>query len=265
MRARAFVLVASVVLTACSDRGTAPSPAATPVPSIGRADVGGYELAYACEGDGAPTVVLEAGLGAAGTSQFASFVDWVGELESLLGAMGVEPPVVIAAHSYGGMPARAFAGAYPEDVAGLVLIEASSEPEVPVYERLDAGPWIDGTDRIDIHATVDELRAAGDLDGLPLVVVTAERIEDEWLATVPKLAAGAQARLAGLSSSAIHVVAVGSGHFVYEEEPDVVVAAIRVVVEAARSGSGLAGCEEAFEGLQATCVEPGASPELVAA
>ena len=298
MRARAFVLVASVVLTACSDRGTVPSPAATPVPSIGRADVGGYELAYACEGDGAPTVVLEAGLGAAGTSQFASFVDRVAgitrvctydragtgssdrrpadigpvtaglmarELESLLGAMGVEPPVVIAAHSYGGMPARAFAGTYPEDVAGLVLIEASSEPEVPVYERLDAGPWIDGTDRIDIHATVDELRAAGDLDGLPLVVVTAERIEDEWLATVPKLAAGAQARLAGLSSSAIHVVAVGSGHFVYEEEPDVVVAAIRVVVEAARSGSGLAGCEDAFEGLQATCVEPGASPELVPA
>ena len=104
--------------------------------------------------------------------------------------------MVLVGHSYGGMPVRAFEGAYPDDVAGMVLIDVSSEPEVPVYERLDAGPWIDGTDRIDIHATVRELHAAGDLGDIPLVVVTAGIIEDEWLATVPKLAARAQARLA---------------------------------------------------------------------
>ena len=61
----------------------------------------------------------------------------------------------------------------------MVLIDVSSEPEVPVYERLDAGPWIDGTDRIDIHATVRELHAAGDLGDIPLIVVTAGIIEDE--------------------------------------------------------------------------------------
>ncbi len=110
--------------------------------------------------------------------------------------------MVLVGHSYGGMPVRAFEGAYPNDVAGMVLIDVSSEPEVPVYERLDAGPWIDGTDRIDIHATVRELHAAGDLGDIPLVVVTAGIIDDEWLATVPKLAARAQARLAGLSSNA---------------------------------------------------------------
>jgi hypothetical protein len=36
----------------------------------------------------------------------------------------------------------------------MVLVEASSEPEVPIYERFRAGPWIDDTGRIDIHATV---------------------------------------------------------------------------------------------------------------
>jgi hypothetical protein len=45
------------------------------------------------------------------------------------------------------VPVRAFEGAYPEEVAGLVLVEASSEPEVPVYERLHAGRWIDDADR----------------------------------------------------------------------------------------------------------------------
>ena len=40
----------------------------------------------------------------------------------------------------GGMPVRAFEGAYPDDVAGMVLIDISSEPEVPVYEQLDCRP-----------------------------------------------------------------------------------------------------------------------------
>ena len=296
-RARTLGLGVGLVVTACSGVA-APSPAATPAPSIGRTDVGGYELAYACRGEGQPTVVLEAGLGAAGTNQFFSFVDrLVGttrvctydragtgssdgrpagagsvtagvmaqELHSLLEAIGVKPPFVLVGFSYGGMPARAFEGAYPEETAGMVLLEASSEPEVPVYERLHAGPWIDEADRIDIHATVDELREAGDLGELPLVVVTAERIADEWLATVPGLEARFQARLAGLSSNAIHVVATGSGHFVHEDEPHVAVAAIRAVVEAARSGSPLRPCGEVFAGLHATCVEPGTSPELVPA
>ena len=172
---------------------------------------------------------------------------------------------MLVGHSYGGMPVRAFEGAYPADVAGMVLIDVSSEPEVPIYERLDAGPWIDGIDRIDIHATVRGLLAAGSVGDIPLVVVTAGIIEDEWLATVPLLAARAQSRLARLSSDAIHVVATDSGHFVHEDAPEVVLAAIEQVVEAARSGSGLAPCNESFGSMVATCVAQGTVPELVPA
>jgi pimeloyl-ACP methyl ester carboxylesterase len=287
-----------LILVAC-DEGAGPSPATSPtIPDVGRADVGGYELAYACEGEGTPVVVLEAGLGAAGTQEFFSFMDGVSastrvcaydragtgssdarpesagpvtaglmadELHALLAAIGVESPVVIAAHSYGGMPARMFAEAYADDVAGLVLIDVSSEPEVPVYQRLGAGPWVDETDRIDIRATVDELRAAGDLGDLPLVVVTAELIDDRWLATVPDLAARAQARLAGLSSDGIEVVALGSKHFVHDDAPEVVATAIRIVVEAAAAGVALPECDEAFAGEDVECVGRGAVPHLVPA
>ncbi len=187
------------------------------------------------------------------------------ELHRLIDVLGEEEPVVLVGHSYGGMPVRAFEGTYPDDVAGMVLIDVSSEPEVPVYERLDAGPWIDGTDTIDIHATVDELHAAGDLGDIPLVVVTAGIIEDEWLATVPKLAARSQARLAGLSSNAYEVVAPDSGHFVHRDAPDVVLIAIDAMVEAARESEGLAPCEETYATIEATCVPPGTVPELVPA
>lgn len=296
-------LAATMGLVGCGGGEAAPSlsrssgVSASPEPAGGRADVGGYELAYECRGEGEPTVILEAGLGAAGTNEFVGFLDRVAvtarvctydragtgasderpageqvtaalmaeELHRMLDVLSVRLPVVLVGHSYGGMPVRAFEGAYPDDVAGMVLIDISSEPEVPVYERLDAGPWIDGSDRIDIHTTVRELHAAGDLGDIPLVVVTAGIIEDEWLATVPKLASRAQVRLAGLSSNAIQVVATDSGHFVHRDAPDVVLAAIEQVVGAARSGSTLGACDEVFGSMVATCVAPGTTPDLVPA
>ena len=294
-------VVLMLVLAACGEEAvspnTSPSPSTSAEPSGGSADVGGYELSYECQGEGEPTVILEAGLGAAGTEEFFGFIDQVAaitrvctydragtgvsgnrpeglhvtaglmaeELHRLLEAIGVTEPVVLVGHSYGGMPVRAFEGTYPSDVAGMVLIDVSSEPEVPVYERLDAGPWIDRTDRIDIHATVRELHAAGDLGDIPLVVVTAGIIEDEWLATVPELAARAQARLAGLSSNAYEVVAPDSGHFVHRDAPDVVLAAIEAVVAAAGSGAALTPCEDAFASTDATCVPAGTMPHLVSA
>jgi pimeloyl-ACP methyl ester carboxylesterase len=292
---RAVIVAVTLGLVACGGGAAAPSP--SPTPASGRADVGGYELAYECLGEGEPTVVLEAGLGAAGTCEFVGFIDQVAaitrvctydragtgtsddrpdgahvtaglmaeELHRLLDVLEIKEPVVLVGHSYGGMPVRAFEGGYPSDVAGMVLIDVSSEPEVPIYERLDAGPWIDRTDRIDIHATVRELHAAGDLGDIPLVVVTAGIIEDEWLATVPDLAARAQARLAGLSSNAYEVVASDSGHFVHRDAPDVVLAAIEEVVAAAGSSEALAACEDAFASTDATCVPAGTVPHLVPA
>jgi pimeloyl-ACP methyl ester carboxylesterase len=289
-----LTLLASLGIVACGS-SPVPPPSPSTTPASGRADIGGYELAYGCLGAGEPTVILEAGLGAAGTSEFIGFINRVAgttrvctydragtgasngppasehvtaalmaeELHRLLDALEIKLPVVLVGHSYGGMPVRAFEGTYPDEVAGMVLIDVSSEPEVPVYERLEAGPWIDGIDRIDIHATVRELHAAGDLGDMPLIVVTAGMIEDEWLATVPKLAARAQVRLADLSSNAIQVVASASGHFVHRDAPDVVLAAIEQVVEAARSGSQLGACDDVFGSMVARCVAPGAVPELV--
>jgi hypothetical protein len=41
---------------------------------------------------------------------------------------------------------------------------------------------------------------------MPLIVVTAGVLQDQWLGTVPTLASRAQTRLAGLSSNSIHVL-----------------------------------------------------------
>ena len=48
-----------------------------------------------------------------------------GELRDALREAGIEPPYVLAGHSFGGLPVRAFANLYPELTAGLVLVDAS--------------------------------------------------------------------------------------------------------------------------------------------
>jgi pimeloyl-ACP methyl ester carboxylesterase len=46
-------------------------------------------------------------------------------LHAALGAAGVAPPYVLAGHSYGGLVTRMFADRYPDEVAGVVLVDAS--------------------------------------------------------------------------------------------------------------------------------------------
>jgi pimeloyl-ACP methyl ester carboxylesterase len=60
------------------------------------------------------------------------------EHHPLLGGAGVPAPYVLAAHSYGGHIARVFAGSYPDEVAGLVLVDPTNEEgqlAVPEAER----------------------------------------------------------------------------------------------------------------------------------
>jgi pimeloyl-ACP methyl ester carboxylesterase len=266
-------------------------------PKIGYADIGGYRLAYECAGTGRPTVILEAGYTASGINTYGPAIvpalarrnrvctyDRAGdglsdarpasirpltaatqarELHTLLEAIHVGAPYALVGHSYGGMIIREFAALYRHQVAGMVLLDASSEPEVAVYDRLHAGPWIDGTvqpapnQRIDIHATVRELKRSPRLGQMPLIVITAGILQDRWLKTVPGLEAKAQTRLATLSADSIHVLDRGIGHFIPALDPRVVIAAAQAV-SAAGSGHALAPCPQDFRSVPAAeCLRRG--------
>jgi pimeloyl-ACP methyl ester carboxylesterase len=115
--------------------------------------VNGHEMHLYCIGEGSPTVILESGVGGnsllwayiqpavAETTQVCTY-DRAGygwsevtsserttpqmaeELHMLLTQAGVEPPYILAGHSFGGLIIRTFANTYTDDVAGLVLIDA---------------------------------------------------------------------------------------------------------------------------------------------
>lgn len=121
-------------------------------------DFGGVRLNLDCQGAGSPTVVLDSGLGVPGigwnrvqdgAAKFARvcWYDRAGygwsdgssvprtsleiakELEALLAAAGEKGPFVLVGHSFGGFNVRVFNGKYPNEVAGMVLVDASHEDQ----------------------------------------------------------------------------------------------------------------------------------------
>jgi pimeloyl-ACP methyl ester carboxylesterase len=135
-------------------------------------DIGGRRLYLQCEGTGGPVVILQAGLGGdsnswdhvrpsvAANTTVCSY-DRAGhgrsddapelqdgnaiarDLHDLLGKAGIAGPYVMAAHSSGGPYLRVFAGLYPADVAGMVLIDPqpadafTALPDYPsIYDTL---------------------------------------------------------------------------------------------------------------------------------
>lgn len=118
-------------------------------------DVGGYRLHLYCTGSGSPTVILDALFPGtvsnwawvqpelAKTTQVCAYdraglgwsdrgrqprdaVQHAGELHTLLTAAAVPGPYVLVGHSWGGLPVRMFADRYPDQVAGMALIEATN-------------------------------------------------------------------------------------------------------------------------------------------
>lgn len=91
-----------------------------------------------------------------------------------------------------------------------------------------------------------QLERAPSLGRMPLIVVTAGILQDQWLKTVPGLEARAQTRLALLSADSIHVLDRGIGHLLPSLDPQIVIAAAKAVLVAVASGRALAPCRQVF-------------------
>jgi pimeloyl-ACP methyl ester carboxylesterase len=185
--------------------------------------------------------------------------DAVADLHALLGAAEIPPPYVLAAHSTGGLIARLYASTYPKEVVGLVLVDAIPEgmqaamtPEQwKIYNRLllvdppkELAAYKE-LETIDFDASFDQMRAASKaapLPPIPFIVISKGKPFalppglPDWLpATLEQAWTKGQDELARLLPNTPHRIAAKSSHYVQIEQPQLVIDAIREVVEAARA------------------------------
>jgi pimeloyl-ACP methyl ester carboxylesterase len=127
-----------------------------PSPTGQLVDIGGYRLHLYCVGRGTPTIVLIPGAGdysfdwalvqpALSKETRTCSYDRAGnawsdlgpnprtmrqeaaEVRRLLEKAGIDGPVLLVGHSIGGLIARVYAREYPDAVAGIALVDATSE------------------------------------------------------------------------------------------------------------------------------------------
>jgi pimeloyl-ACP methyl ester carboxylesterase len=198
------------------------------------------------------------------------------ELAALLDRSGTGGPLVLVGASSGGFSVRIFASRHPARVSGLVLVDASHEdqihevpsiaPFVPLFASLGAfrllgvsfsaspellapevrayaratrfrasGYRTAANEIMNMQATANEVRAGRRRLTIPVVVVTGARGADRtWM--------DLQRDQIGLSERGCQIVAEQSSHVVPIDQPEVVVEAIRGLVEVARGRNDVRLC-----------------------
>src|SRR4028118_426678 len=282
---------------------------------------------YQIMGEGHPTVIVDSGTG-------GTYLDWqlvqpevakftriltydragygwsdlsseprtaeqvVGELRQLLREVEIEPPYILVGMSLGGLFSRLFAYHYPEEVAGMVLVDVAHER---MYEDTPA-EWVELNKRLEgllIHVVpiigrigllrllvafdslpmaaglfqkfppsvrplakavysqtqfgktfaqesaavsismnqVEQARQIKTFPDIPLIVLSAGKPDFDITQEVIEKLQELHAELANQSPQGVHIIAHESGHAIQLDKPELVIDAIRQVIENVRCGS----------------------------
>jgi pimeloyl-ACP methyl ester carboxylesterase len=186
-----------------------------------------------------------------------SAIGAVQDLHALLRAARIPVPVVLAGHSTGGLLVLLYAYTFPHEVAGLVLVDALPDglrrdltpsqfdaflklnterpKELESYTAYETIPFDPAFAALQLMERIRPLRP------MPLVVVSrglplalpssvpagfSQALERAWRI--------GQANLVNLEPDAQHVIAMHADHYIMLEQPDLIVRAIRDVVDAIR-------------------------------
>lgn len=236
----------------------------------GLVDVGGHRLYVNCIGRGGPTVILEAALGGNSTiwdlvqpevARFTTVCSYdrantgrsdpapkprtaqmaVDELRALLQNAGIRGPYVLVGHSYGGWITQLFARQDGgRQVTGVVLVDATplDQPAIddrlgqptPTPEQLPEG--------VDLRASSAEVQGAPAFPQVPLDVLRRTIFPPTFPDELRQIWIERQEAASRLSCRGRLIVAEGAGHFIHRNRPDLVIASIERVVEAAGRNRG---------------------------
>jgi pimeloyl-ACP methyl ester carboxylesterase len=292
-------LIAGLMVCCSLSSESAPKPSTTmdATSAIERdVDIGGRTLHLATYGHGSPAVIVEAGLGepAVESATWSSVItnvaktstvcvydraglgkssavtngvrttrNIVDDLHALLIKADIRPPYILVGHSLGCFAVRLYAGRYPQEIAGVVLVdssypdqwpkllaalppESSSEPKSLKNARtFFAGRETDpnnNPEHLDLAVSSREVGMVTNLGNMPLIVLShshgwsidpnlpkdvSDKIEQQWEQW--------QNELCQLSTQSSHQTALKAGHYIQQDEPQLVIDAILKLESTAKS------------------------------
>jgi len=234
-------------------------------------EVNGHRLFGVLSGEGETTVILDAGLG--GTSEdwakvqpeVANFTkvfsysraglgksekastprtckDIIEDLRSFLLSVNLNPPYILVAHSWSGINARWFVNQYPDEIAGMVLIDAVHEDKYEQFEKVlseekASRMWLfvkdpsKNDENIDRIASIEQVRSKQNTFDFPLIVLTRATDSDE----LSKIETDLQVEFLKLSAKSKQYFSKHNDHFIQNSEPELVIDSIRQVVESVKA------------------------------
>lgn len=243
---------------------------------VATSSLDGRNVEHVVAGHGAPAVVFENGLGArlqwwakvlpevahettafaynrAGTGASAEVSaprdgdTIIEELRRSLRDKSITPPYVLVGHSLGGLYMQLYARRYPQEVAGLVLVDSTHPEQLkgagakdnwPTGLKLIVDIALSGTDKKELEAlpaTGAAVLALAPFTGKPVIVLSAQKPMSDT-SDLARDANAKRVKIVHLHPGAKQVW-VDSGHAMPLEKPDAVISAIHEVlvsIQAAR-------------------------------
>jgi pimeloyl-ACP methyl ester carboxylesterase len=177
----------------------------------------------------------------------------VSDLRDLLVVADLQPAYVLVGHSLGGFYVNLFARQFPDEVAGVVMLDAAAPgDEILQHEYqtklqtilnkffglFDAIFSKDENGEVNfVPETIAQINSAGPFPDIPLVVVSGGKRPPALLMSTEAFEHRAknQKSLVALSQYGEQVIASKSGHFPQFAEPELVVKVIRQILDSVRT------------------------------
>jgi pimeloyl-ACP methyl ester carboxylesterase len=182
------------------------------------------------------------------------------QLHTLLVSARVDGPYLLVGHSLAGLTMLVFADRYRSEAAGVVMVDSSHPDQWDRWSAVLPAPTPDESaslaflhkgwafvedpnspEPMDIATTLAQVRAVKSLGNIPLVVLSHADPAKMWsdlplelAANLDKVWLDLQEEYVSLSADSSLILAEHSGHFIQQDEPQVVIDAILKLIDKAR-------------------------------
>jgi pimeloyl-ACP methyl ester carboxylesterase len=179
-----------------------------------------------------------AGLGKSETSSNPrTSREMVKELKELLVEVNIKPPYILVGHSFGGVNMRMFATEYQNEVCGLVLVDSTPEdyrerflPTMPQeFQQAYNKQFVYEGNYEEFMESLKQLKETRRKLNVPLMVLSAGK-KAHYTKESQELWNEMQREILEISTNAELVIAENSAHYIQNDEPEVVVSAIKRLI-----------------------------------